>query len=133
MRSFFEMGFNDRWKRPVLGQFDILGPIISAGLQAGATVYGAHMQQTIASMQKKTQEDIANKQAQAAQAQQQAQQQQAQQQVQQQAQQQAAAPKIMGIDQSTFIIGGVALALVVGVIAIVASRPSRPTEMVVAA
>jgi hypothetical protein len=133
MRSLFEMGFNDRWKRPVMGQFEIIGPIISAGLQAGAAVYGAHMQESIAKMQKRTQEDIANKQAQADQAaqQQQVQQQQIQRQI--QAQQEAAAPKIMGIDQSTFIIGGVALALAVGVIAIVASKPSSPTGTVVAA
>lgn len=124
MRSLFEMGFNDRWKRPVLGQLDFIPTLISAGLQAGATVYGAHMQQTIAKMQKQTQEDIANRQAAAAQAQQQTQQQAQQQAVQQQQIQAATAPKILGVDQSTFIIGGVGLAIVVGVIAIFASKSS---------
>jgi len=133
MRSFFEMGFNDRWKRPVLGQLELLAPIISAGLQAGATVYGAQMQKNIASMQKKTQEDIANKETQAAQAQQQTQAAQAQQQAQQQAKQEAAAPKIMGVDRDTFILGGAALVLVLGVVVVVSSKPSSPTGTVVAA
>lgn len=129
MRSFFEMGFNGRWKRPVLGQLDFLPTIISAGLQAGASVYGAHMQQTIAQMQKKTQEDIANKQAAASQAEAKAQQQQTQQQAQQQQIQAATAPKILGVDRDVAIMGGVGLALVVGIIAIVASGKSSTSSV----
>ena len=116
MRTIFAMGF----QRSALGQFDWIPGIISAGLQAGGAVYGAHMQETIAKMQKKTQEDIANKQAAA----EQTQQQQVVQQTQAAAAAAAAAPKILGIDQGTFIIGGVGLALAVGVIAIVASKSS---------
>lgn len=126
MKTIFAMGF----QRSALGQFDWIPGIISAGLQAGATVYGAHMQESIAKMQKKTQDDIAQKQAAADKAQQQAQQQQV---IQQQASA-AAAPKIMGVDQGTFIIGGVALALAVGVIAIVSSKSSStPVQTAVAA
>ena len=126
MKTIFSMGF----QRPMLGQFDWIPAIVSAGLQAGATVYGAQMQQNIAKMQKRTQEDIANKQAAAQQAQAQAQ----QQQIIQQQQADALAPKIMGIDQGTFIIGGVALALAVGVIAIVSSKSSStPVQTAVSA
>lgn len=131
MRSLFEMGFHDRWQRPVLGQLDWIPTLISAGLQAGATVYGAHMQQTIAKMQKRTQEQIAQKQQAAEQQQAQQQQQIQQQQVQQQLQE-AAAPKIMGVDRDTFIIGGVGLAVVVGIVAIVASKSSAHVQTAVA-
>jgi hypothetical protein len=112
--------------RFVLGQLDFLPTIISAGIQAGGQIYGAHMQETIAKMQKRTQEEILARQEQdAAAAAAAAQKSQATQL--QITQAQAAAnptPKILGIDQSVVVLGGVGLALVLGVVAIVAAKSS---------
>jgi hypothetical protein len=132
MRSFFEMGFRRDFQRPMMGQLEFIPTIVGAALQAGAAVYGAHMQVTIARMQKQTQEEIQARQEAAAKAQQQAQQKQIEQ---QQATGSAggAAPKIMGVDRDVVIIGGVGLALVVGVIAIVVSKSSgTPVQTAVA-
>lgn len=120
--------------RRVLGQAWI-STLISAGLQAGSTIYSSHMQQTIAKMQKRTAEEIQRKQEAAAAA--------------EEAKAKAAADAaagagatgasgapgtpgtagaggstILGIDQSVFIAGGVGLALMLGVVAIVASKSS---------
>lgn len=116
--------------RGTLGQgLDLIPTLISAGLQAGASIYSSHMQQTIARMQKRTAEEIQRRQdARAA------------------AEAKAAADaaagaagvtgapgtpgapgatsKILGIDQGVFIAGGVGLALMLGVVAIVASKSS---------
>ena len=122
------------FSRKVLGQLDWLPSLVSAGLQAGATTYGAYMQQSIAKMQANTQKDIAAKQAQAAQAAA-AQQAKAETQATQvqasQAAQAAAAPKILGIDQGTFIVAGIGVALVFGVVAIAVSKKSSTSKEVV--
>lgn len=117
--------------RRVLGQAWI-STLISAGLQAGSTIYSSHMQQTIAKMQKRTAEEIQRKQEAAA----------AAEEAKAKAAEDAAAgatgdsgapgtpgapgatSKILGIDQSVFIAGGVGLALMLGVVAIVASKSS---------
>jgi len=132
MRSLYEMGFKDP-KSIRLGQLDFLPSLISASMQAGAAVYGAHMNQTIAEMQKKTQEDIANKQAAEAQAQSQAQQQAATAAATQQAAAPAAPPpsgKILGMDKNTVIIAGVGLALAAGIVAVVMTSTENPLQAV---
>ncbi len=115
-----------------LGQLDWLPTVISAGLQAGAAGYGAYMQQSIAKMQARTQKEIQEKQAAAAKAQADAEQKAAQQQV--QAQQAAAgapgASTILGIDRDIFIIGGVGIAVMLGIVAVVASKSSRKEPQV---
>lgn len=107
-----------------LGQIDTLATIISAGLQAGAATYGAYMQQSIAKMQARTQKEIQERQQAAADAQAKAQQTTAEQQAKTQQIQAAAAPTILGIDRDIFIVGGVAVGLMMGVVAIVVSKSS---------
>lgn len=121
-----------------LGQLDWIPTLISAGLQAGSAAYGAHMQETIAKMQIKTQKEIQAKQdAQAAAAAKAAA---------DQAAGAAGAPgspgavgtagapsKILGIDSGVFIAGGVGLALMLGVVAVVASKSSSTVPSVRAA
>jgi Flp pilus assembly protein TadB len=109
-----------------LGQLEWLPTVISAGLQAGAAGYGAYMQQSIAKLNVRTQKEIQEKQAAAAQAAADAQAKAAQQQVQQQQIQAATgAGTILGIDRDIFIVGGVGVAVMLGVVAFVASRKSR--------
>lgn len=124
MRSFFEMGFRRGFHQPVMGQFEIIGPLISAGLQAGAAVYGAHMQETIAKMQAQTQKDIQARQEAAEKLRQEQQQKQIDQQQAVTGGVAGASSKIMGVDRDVLIMGGVGLALAVGIIAIVASKSS---------
>lgn len=117
--------------RKLLGQLDWIPTLISAGLQAGSAAYGAHMQTTIAKMQIRTQKEIQERQeAQAAAA--------------AKAAADAAAgvtgapgavgpagapSKILGIDSGVFIAGGVGLALMMGVVAVVVSKSSsKPVE-----
>ncbi len=108
-----------------LGQIDTLATIISAGLQAGAAGYGAYTQQQIAKMQAKTQKEIQAKQQAAADAQAAAQQAATQQPLTQAQQAAAGTPStILGIDRDIFIVGGVGLGLMLGVVAIVVSKSS---------
>lgn len=125
--------------RPHLGQLDWIPTLISAGLQAGSAAYGAHMQTTIARMQIRTQKEIQEKQDAAAAAAAKA------------AADAAAgvtgapgspgalgpagAPsKILGIDSGVFIAGGVGLALMMGIVAVIVSKSSsKPVESVRAA
>lgn len=109
-----------------LGQLDFIPTLISAGLQAGSAIYGAHMQQTIARMQVRTQQEIQAKQDAAAAAAAKAAADAAANPTSPAAQAAAAAanPTILGINQSVFIAGGVGVALMLGVVAVVASKSS---------
>lgn len=112
-----------------LGQLEFIPTLISAGLQAGSAIYGAHMQQTIAKMQVRTQNEIQAKQdaaaAAAAKAAADAAANPASPAAQAAAQAAAASnPTILGINQGVFIAGGVGLALMLGVVAVVASKSS---------
>jgi hypothetical protein len=128
MRSFFEMGFRHGFHRPSMGFWDVFVPLVSAGLQAGSAAYGSYMNTAIARMQAQTQRDIQARQEASEKARQDAQQKQIE-------QQEAvttggggaagASSKIMGVDRDMVIMGGVGLALVVGIIAIVASKSSE--------
>lgn len=106
-----------------LGQIDAIATLISAGIQAGAATYSTYMQQSIAKMQAKTQKEIQEKQAAAAQAQADAEKKAVEQQIQAQSTG-GGAQKILGIDRDIFIVGGVGLGLVLGVVAIVVSKKS---------
>lgn len=127
MRSLFYTGFERRFERAHLGQFEALGPIISAGVSAAATFYSAHMQKLIAEQQKRTQEEIAARQQAAADAAAKAKADAAAKAV-------AAAqgtpgapgtvatPTIFGVNQNVLIVGGVAAALVFGLVAIMVTK-----------
>jgi hypothetical protein len=139
MRSLFQVGFEKRrFEHAALGQLDWLAPLISAGIQAGASVYGSHMQKLIAEQQKRTAEQLQAKQEAQAKAQ-------ADAQAKLQAQQQAAgaagatgaagpvgtagaAPTIFGIDRNLVIIGGVGMAVVFGIVAIMLSKKKSGEE-----
>lgn len=115
-----------------LGQLDWIPTLISAGLQAGSAAYGAHMQETIAKMQVRTQKEIQAKQDAQAAAAAKAAADAAANPASPAAQAAAAAanPTILGINQGVFIAGGVGLALMLGVVAVVASRSSSKQEPV---
>lgn len=134
MRSYFELDFHGSrinphqmgTLNPRLGQFGELATIASGLLQAGSAVYGSVMNQRIAKMQKRTQEEIQARQQAAADA---------------RAAAENPAPgapltpaqaaqkvlddaKILGVDRNVVIVGGIGVAIALGVLALFAGKSS---------
>lgn len=125
MKSLFEMGFRNGFNRPMLGQLEALATIASGLFQAGAAAYGAHMQQSIAKMQQKFEKEKLAREEAAAAKQTEELKKAEQEIVQEQAKAAVTSPKILGVDRDVVVIGGVGLALLVGIIAIVASTSGK--------
>lgn len=127
-------------RRSVLGQLGLdpgmltaISSLISAGAQAGASVYGANMQEKIAKIQQQTQQQANAAQSTAASQQAQAQTQAAQTQLQTAQIQAKSGQTILGLPSNTVMLVGVGLAVALGVGAIVMIKSGAAQSILPAA